>query len=40
VQQGIRRIVALPYPYAITDRIGDGEIIIGSVRHTAGRPLT
>ncbi len=36
---GIRRILVSPYPYALTYRVGDGEIIIRSIRHTAGRPL-
>ena len=38
-RSGIRRIVVSPYPYALTYRVGDGEIIIRSVRHTARRPL-
>jgi toxin ParE1/3/4 len=36
---GIRRVVVVPYPYAVTYRIGPGEIVIRSVRHTARRPL-
>lgn len=36
---GIRRIVVSPYPYVSTDRIGDGEIIVRSIRHTSRRPL-
>lgn len=36
---GIRRMVVTPYPYAITYRIRDEEIIIRSIRHTARRPL-
>lgn len=39
-RRNIRRIVAHPYPYAITYSIGKDEIIIRSVRHTARRPLT
>lgn len=38
-RRGVRRIVASPYPYVLTYRIGNGEIIIRSVRHTARRPL-
>lgn len=36
---GIRRILVSPYPYALTYRVGDGEIIVRSIRHTARRPL-
>ncbi|GJD57206.1 type II toxin-antitoxin system RelE/ParE family toxin [Methylobacterium dankookense] len=36
---GIRRVVVVPDPYAVTYRIGPGEIVIRSVRHTARRPL-
>ena len=35
----IRRIVTSPYPHAITYTVGDGEIIVLGVRHTARRPL-
>ncbi|HJE25309.1 MAG TPA: type II toxin-antitoxin system RelE/ParE family toxin [Methylorubrum populi] len=37
-RRGIRRIVASPYPYAITYSVGVGEIVILGVRHTARRP--
>jgi toxin ParE1/3/4 len=40
VRRGVRRIVASPYPYVLTYRIRNDEIIIRSVRHTARRPLT
>lgn len=36
---GLRRMVVSPYPYALTYRIGDGEIVIRSVRHTSRKPL-
>ena len=34
---GERRMVAAPYPYAVTYRIGDDEIIILGIRHTSRR---
>lgn len=36
---GIRRFVAHPYPYAITYRPTDDEIVILGVRHTSRRPV-
>ncbi len=36
----IRRMVVSPYPYILTYRIGDGEIVIRTLRHAARRPLT
>ena len=36
---GIRCFVASPYPYAITYRPTDQEIVILGVRHTSRRPL-
>ena len=38
-RRGIQRIVASPYPHAITYTVGDGEIIVLGVQHTARRPL-
>ena len=38
-RRGVRRIVASPYPYIVTYRIGNDKIIIRSVRHSARRPL-
>ena len=38
-RRGIRRIVANPYPYAPTDSIGENELIVPGIRHTAWRPL-
>jgi plasmid stabilization system protein ParE len=38
-RSGIRSIVTTPYPYAIFYRIGDGEIVILAIRHTARRKL-
>ncbi|TXN22949.1 MULTISPECIES: type II toxin-antitoxin system RelE/ParE family toxin [Methylobacterium] len=37
---GIRRIVASPYPYVLTYRVSDAEIIIRSVRHTSRRSIS
>lgn len=37
---GIRRVVASPYPYIVTYRVGDGEVVIRTVRHGARRPLS
>ena len=37
-RRGLRRALALPYPYAIFYRVDNGEIIIHGVRHTARRP--
>ena len=34
----IRRMVASPYPYILTYRVGDQEIIIRTVRHAERRP--
>ena len=34
-----RLMLASPYPYAITYRIDDDEIVILGIRHTARRPL-
>lgn len=39
VRAGFRRIVISPYPYLLTYRVGDGEIVIRSVRHGARKPL-
>lgn len=36
---GVRRVVISPYPYALTYRVGDGEIVIRTIRHTSRRPL-
>jgi toxin ParE1/3/4 len=36
---GMRRIVALPYPYAIYYRASEEEIVIHGVRHTGRRPI-
>ncbi|UMY18019.1 type II toxin-antitoxin system RelE/ParE family toxin [Methylobacterium organophilum] len=38
-RRNIRRIVITPYPYVFTYRLGDGEIVIRTLRHTARRPL-
>ncbi len=35
---GMRRIVVVPYPYAIFYRVGDDEVVIHGIRHTARRP--
>ena len=37
-RRNIRRIVVSPYPYVLTYRVGDGEIVIRGVRHTSRRP--
>jgi toxin ParE1/3/4 len=37
-RQGLRRVLALPYPYAIFYRVSDEAIIVQSIRHTARRP--
>lgn len=37
---GRRYMLASPYPYVITYRIADDEIVILGVRHTARRPLS
>lgn len=34
----VRRIIALPYPYAITYTVADGDVVILGIRHTARRP--
>lgn len=39
-RQGLRRVLALPYPYAIFYRLTDEAIIVQGVRHTARRPFT
>jgi toxin ParE1/3/4 len=39
-RRGIRRVLAVPYPYAITYTVSDSEIVILGVRHTSRRPLT
>ena len=36
---GIRRVVVWPYPYLLTYRVGNVEIVIRTVRHGARRPL-
>lgn len=36
---GIRRFVASPYPYALTYRATESEIVVLGVRHTSRRPL-
>ena len=36
----IRRMVVSPYPYILTYRGGDQEIVIRTVRHGARRPLS
>jgi len=36
---GLRRIVAVPYPYAIFYRVAGEDIIISAIRHTARRSL-
>lgn len=36
---GIRRFVASPYPYALTYRATESEIVILGVRHTSRRPI-
>jgi len=38
-KRGLRRIVAVPYPYAIFYRVAGEEIIISAIRHTARRTL-
>lgn len=38
-RRGIRRIVVSPYPSIVTYRVGDDEVIVRTLRHTAGRPL-
>jgi len=35
----MRRFVAVPLPYAVFYRIGDGEIVVHGIRHTSRRPL-
>lgn len=35
---GVRRVVARPYPYAITYRVVDDEILVLGIRHTARQP--
>nr|WP_276082033.1 type II toxin-antitoxin system RelE/ParE family toxin [Methylobacterium sp. GC_Met_2] len=37
---GIRPVAARPYPYAITYRVADDEIIVLGIRHTARQPQT
>lgn len=36
---GVRRFVAIPFPYAITYPATDSEIVVLGVRHTSRRPL-
>ena len=36
---GYRRVVLLPYPYALVYRVTDREIVVMRLRHTARRPL-
>lgn len=36
----IRRLVVPPYPYLIFYEVGDNEIIIHNIRHTARNPST
>ena len=38
VRPGIRRVMALPYPYAITYRVIADEIVILGIRHAARQP--
>lgn len=38
-RHGIRCMVVSPYPYLLTYRVGDGEIVVRTVRHTSRRPL-
>ena len=38
VRPGVRRVMALPYPYAITYRVSADEIVILGVRHAARQP--
>ena len=35
----VRRLVVSPYPYVLTHRVTDDEIVIRTVRHTGRRPL-
>ena len=37
-RHGIRRMVVSPYPYAITYRATDSEVVVLAVRHTSRRP--
>lgn len=39
-RRGIRRILANPYPYAVTYSVGQNEVIVLGIRHTARRPLS
>ena len=34
----IRRVIATPYPYVILYEVGDDEVIVHTVRHSARRP--
>jgi plasmid stabilization system protein ParE len=36
---GTRRMVLIPYPYAIFYRVADTEIVVLRFRHTARKPL-
>jgi toxin ParE1/3/4 len=39
-RRGIRRMVISPYPYLLTYRVGLGEVVIRTIRHTSRRPLS
>ena len=37
-RRGIRRVVVTPYPYVLTYRVAEDEIIVRTIRHAARRP--
>lgn len=39
-RRNIRRMAISPYPYLLTYRIGIGEVVIRTIRHTSRRPLS
>ncbi len=38
-RRGERRVLTIPYPYAITYTVLDGEVVILGIRHTGRRPV-
>lgn len=38
-RRGVRRMVAAPYPYAVTYRVENDAVVVLGVRHTARRPI-